>query len=217
MRPFSHFRPILQLDLRWPLTLIYDLWPHQQMRVPMLHLWLNFVEIHQSMWKIEPNVNPFFTTDYNRQQCTKWSLCVFPANTGDTKMTNQPLFFFHTLLQILFLLHLSNDESLKVWHPAASWVIQLKGACYRVHSSVCPKSRQYGLILQEADKQVSLHHSEILYNPGMGIYLYFSTNVWYCGWAIFYNQILLLGLTALEKKDMSEFMGNINPTHQWLQ
>ena len=39
MRQFSHFQPILQLDHRWPLTLIYDLWPHQQMRVPMLHLW----------------------------------------------------------------------------------------------------------------------------------------------------------------------------------
>ena len=42
MRLLSHFQPILQLDLRWPLTLIYDLWPHQQMRVPMLHLWPNF-------------------------------------------------------------------------------------------------------------------------------------------------------------------------------
>ena len=37
------FSVILQLDLRWPLTLIYDLRPHhQQMRVPMLHLWPNF-------------------------------------------------------------------------------------------------------------------------------------------------------------------------------
>ena len=27
-------------------------------------------EIHQSMWKIEPNVNPFFTTDNNRHQQT---------------------------------------------------------------------------------------------------------------------------------------------------
>ena len=42
MKPLSHFQPILQLDLRWPLTLICDLWLHQQMRVPMLHLWPNF-------------------------------------------------------------------------------------------------------------------------------------------------------------------------------
>ena len=42
MRPISHFQPILKLDLRWPLTLICDLWPHQQIRVPMLHLWPNF-------------------------------------------------------------------------------------------------------------------------------------------------------------------------------
>ena len=49
--------------------------------------WINdptLDEIHQSMWKIEPNVNPFFTTD-NRQQWTKWSQCVFPAKAGDTK------------------------------------------------------------------------------------------------------------------------------------
>ena len=26
MKPFSHFQPILQLDLRWPLTLVHDLW-----------------------------------------------------------------------------------------------------------------------------------------------------------------------------------------------
>ena len=38
----SHFQPILQFDLRWPLTLICDLWPHQKMRVSMLHLWPNF-------------------------------------------------------------------------------------------------------------------------------------------------------------------------------
>ena len=38
----SHFQPILQLDLRWPFILICDIWPHQQMRVPMLHLWPNF-------------------------------------------------------------------------------------------------------------------------------------------------------------------------------
>ena len=37
--PFSHFQPIFKLDLRWPLTLTYDIWPHQQMRVPMLYLW----------------------------------------------------------------------------------------------------------------------------------------------------------------------------------
>ena len=36
------FSAYLKLDFRWPLTLIYNLWPHQQMRVPMLHLWPNF-------------------------------------------------------------------------------------------------------------------------------------------------------------------------------
>ena len=42
-----------------------------------------FVEIHQSMWKIEPNVNPF--SQQTTIQWTKWSLCVFPAKAGNTK------------------------------------------------------------------------------------------------------------------------------------
>ena len=50
------------------------------------------VEIHQIMWNIEPNINPFHNrTDNNninrQQQGTKWSLCVFPAKAGDTKST----------------------------------------------------------------------------------------------------------------------------------
>ena len=32
MRPILHFWPILQLYLRWPLTLVCYLWPHQQMK-----------------------------------------------------------------------------------------------------------------------------------------------------------------------------------------
>ena len=38
----SHFQPILQLDIRWLLTLICDLWSHQKMRVHMLNPWPNF-------------------------------------------------------------------------------------------------------------------------------------------------------------------------------
>ena len=33
MRPFSHFRHILQLDLTWSLTLVHDLWLHEQMKL----------------------------------------------------------------------------------------------------------------------------------------------------------------------------------------
>ena len=64
-----------------------DLWPHQQMRVPMLNLWPN------CGWNSSKHVedsaksfDPFFTTDNNnRQQGTKWSLSVFPAKAGNTK------------------------------------------------------------------------------------------------------------------------------------
>ena len=33
---------ILKFDLRWSLTLTYDLWPCQQVKFPMLHLWPKF-------------------------------------------------------------------------------------------------------------------------------------------------------------------------------
>ena len=36
------FQPTLTFERRWPLTLICDIWPHQQMQVLMLYLWLNF-------------------------------------------------------------------------------------------------------------------------------------------------------------------------------
>ena len=75
-------------------------WP--QMTFDLINKWgfpcCNYdptlVEIHQTMWKLEPNVNLFSqqttSTDnnINRQQWTKWSLCVFPAKAGDTKNWN---------------------------------------------------------------------------------------------------------------------------------
>ena len=36
IRPTLHFQVILQLDLRWPLTLVYDHWPHEHIKVPTL-------------------------------------------------------------------------------------------------------------------------------------------------------------------------------------
>ena len=72
MRPFSHFQPILQLDLRWPLILIYNLWPHQQMRAPMLHLWLWLKSINACGWKSQ--MLSFFFFHNRQQQGTKWSL-----------------------------------------------------------------------------------------------------------------------------------------------
>ena len=71
----------------------YDLWPWY-VNFDLIKKWgfpcctydSNSVEIHQSMQKLQANVNPFFTTENNnRQQWTKWSLCVFPAKAGDTK------------------------------------------------------------------------------------------------------------------------------------
>ena len=71
----------------------YDLWPWY-VNFDLIKKWgfpcctydSNLVEIHQSMQKLQANVNPFFTTENNnRQQWTKWSLRVFPAKAGDTK------------------------------------------------------------------------------------------------------------------------------------
>ena len=37
MRWILYFEPILQLDLWWPLTLLYDIWPHEHTRGPILY------------------------------------------------------------------------------------------------------------------------------------------------------------------------------------
>ena len=62
MKPLSHFQPILQLDLRWPLTLYVNF--------DLINIWgfpcciydPTLVEIHQRMRKLEPNVNLFSQT-----------------------------------------------------------------------------------------------------------------------------------------------------------
>ena len=59
MRPLSHFQPILQLDLWQPLTLICDLDLINKWRFPCCIYDPTLVEIHQSIWKVEPNVNLF--------------------------------------------------------------------------------------------------------------------------------------------------------------
>ena len=79
------------LNLSYNLT-SDDLWPWY-MTFDLINKWglpcciydSTLVEIHRRMWKIEPNVNLFFKT--TELQWTKWSLslCVFPANAGDTK------------------------------------------------------------------------------------------------------------------------------------
>ena len=87
MRPLLYFQPILQLDLRWPLTLICDLWLHQQMSVPMLIYDPTLVEIHQSMWKWSQMLTLFHNNNVNnsgqsdpyvsfllRQVTQKWGL-----------------------------------------------------------------------------------------------------------------------------------------------
>ena len=78
---FSHFQPIFQLDLKWTLTFIYDLWPHRQMQVWCCIYDLNLLEMHQSLWKLESNVKSFSRQINNRLQGTKWSIfCVFPGS-----------------------------------------------------------------------------------------------------------------------------------------
>ena len=91
MRPLSHFQPIIQLDLRWPLTLMWPLTSSTNEGSCVASIYVpTLVDIHQSMWKIEPNVNLSSQQQTRRQQrWTKWSLsCVFPAMAGDTHTQN---------------------------------------------------------------------------------------------------------------------------------
>ena len=60
-----------------------DLWPWY-MTFDLINKWgfpcciydPGLVEIHQSMWTIEPNVDPFHNRQQQQQRETKWSLCV---------------------------------------------------------------------------------------------------------------------------------------------
>ena len=54
---FHIFQPILQLDLRWPLTFDVTFDFISKWGFPCCIYDPTLVEIHQSMWKIEPNVN----------------------------------------------------------------------------------------------------------------------------------------------------------------
>ena len=42
MSQILHFQAILQIDLTWPLTFICDLWPHEHVKVPILHQFTKF-------------------------------------------------------------------------------------------------------------------------------------------------------------------------------
>ena len=89
--PNLHFQVILQLDLRWPLTLIYDLWPHQQMRVLMLHLWPKFGWNPSKHVEDRAKCLHFFTTDNSPQShpyvsfLLRQATQVFLSKAGDTK------------------------------------------------------------------------------------------------------------------------------------
>ena len=92
---WDHFH-ILAYLTTWPqMTFDLDMWTFDLINkwgFPCCIYDPPLVEIHLSMWKVEPNVNLFSqqtttsTDNINRQQqWTKWSLCVFPAKAGDTK------------------------------------------------------------------------------------------------------------------------------------
>ena len=51
IRLFSHFQPILQLDLRWPLTLLHYLWLHEHMKVHILYYKPSLVRFRLQLFK----------------------------------------------------------------------------------------------------------------------------------------------------------------------
>ena len=70
----------------WPQTTFdLDMWPLTTSTNASYHVTIydsSLVEIHHSMWMLEPNVYPVFTTD---KQGTKQSLCIFPAKGSLTQ------------------------------------------------------------------------------------------------------------------------------------
>ena len=96
-----------------------DLWPWY-MTFDLINKWWfqccicdpTLVEIHQSMWKTEPNVSPFFTTDNRRQS---GPLCVFPAKAGNTKI---PALISLKIRDLIFSCHffLCSPSKLHICH-----------------------------------------------------------------------------------------------------
>ena len=94
----------LTLDDLWPWYVTFDL--INKCGFPCCIYDSTLVEIHQSIRKLEPNVNPISqqTTGNNnrlQQQWTKRSLCVFPAKAGDTKMKKNKIKRVITTLKFL--------------------------------------------------------------------------------------------------------------------
>ena len=81
--------PIRLQLFKWGHFHIFSLTTWPQMTFDLINKWgflcciydPTLVEIHQSMWKLEPNVNLFYIQQQQQQQqrWTKRSLCVFPA------------------------------------------------------------------------------------------------------------------------------------------
>ena len=105
MRWILHFEPILQLDLRWPLTLICDLLPHLQMQVPVLHLWPNFGWNPSKHVEGRAKCLPVFTTDNNnnimgqrdpyvsfllRQATQKWGMTWYYIESRGSCLNHNP-------------------------------------------------------------------------------------------------------------------------------
>ena len=80
MRWILHFQPILQLDLRWPLTSSTNEGSHVASMTQLRLKSMKACGRQSQMLPCFPN---------NRQQWTKRSLCVFPGKAGNTK-TKQP-------------------------------------------------------------------------------------------------------------------------------
>ena len=107
------------LDI-WPLTSSTNEGSHVASMTQLL------VEIHPSMWKVEPNVNPFFTTDNNNRGC------VFPAKAGDAKIGNSHFFYKFFKIPILLLFFnnfLEFPFLMSKLEPGDSQIFNLKYVC----------------------------------------------------------------------------------------
>ena len=131
----SHFQPILQLNLGWPLTLIVTFDLINKCGFPCCIYDPSMVEIHQSMWKLEPNVNqnvnPFSQqTDNNRGQSNPYVSFLHDGRrhkkSGDGILPGSSLLlwprpkwfsFTHTFPILRFNRNISNvTSSLKDWN-----------------------------------------------------------------------------------------------------
>ena len=144
---WGHFRIFslsynLTSDYLWPWYVTFNL--INKWGFPCCIYDPTLVEIRQSMWKLEPNVNLFSqqtttTTTSTDNISGQWSLCVFPPKAGGTKST---LFPVHNSVKLTFAGRFRTAKAVRTFHFCIKTRI-LYHACCLIHCAKASCGRTF--------------------------------------------------------------------------